>query len=61
MRGQGRQFDPTASFDVVSFDLKHVREQNDNPNAAFRIVFNGGSTSSAVEFTLIDNLQVAGK
>ena len=57
----GAPFDPSASFDVVTFDLRHVRELNDNPNAAFRIVFEGGSTSSAGEFTLIDNLQVIGK
>ena len=48
-------------FTVVSYDLKHVRELDNNPNAGFRIVFNGGSTSSATEFTLIDNLQVTGK
>jgi hypothetical protein len=57
----GAPFDPAATFDVVAFDLKHVRELNDNPNAAFRLVFAGGSTASAGEFTLIDNLQVAGK
>ena len=57
----GAPFSPGASFDLVSFDLRHVRELNDNPNAAFRIVFTGGSSSNAAEFTLIDNLQVVGK
>jgi hypothetical protein len=57
----GGPFDVGSGFGVVSFDLKHVRGLNDNPNAGFRLVFEGGSTSSAAEFTLIDNLQVTGK
>ena len=57
----GSPFDAGSDFGIVSYDLKHVRELNNNPNAGFRIVFNGGSTSSATEFTLIDNLQVVGK
>ena len=57
----GQLFDPGSEFAVVSYDLRHVRALNNNPSAGFRIVFNGGSTSSASEFTLIDNLQVVGK
>ena len=57
----GAPFDPGSAYSLVSYDLRHVRGLNDNPNAGFRIVFNGGSTSSATEFTLIDNLQVGGK
>lgn len=58
---EGPPFDPGASFAVVSYDLKHARGLNDNPNAGFRLVFSGGSTSSASEFVAIDNLQVVGK
>jgi len=57
----GAPFGPASDFAVVSYDLRHVRGLNDNPNAGFRIVFNGGSTSSASEFVAIDNLQVVGK
>jgi hypothetical protein len=57
----GAPFDVGSEFGVVSFDLRRVKELNDNPNAGFRIVFSGGSTSSATEFTLIDNLQVVEK
>lgn len=57
----GQPFDPGGEYAVVSYDLRHVRDLNDNPNAGFRIVFSGGSTSSASEFALIDNLQVVGK
>jgi hypothetical protein len=57
----GAPFDAGSNFGVVSYDLKRVRELHNNPNAGFRVVFNGGSTSSATESTLIDNLQVVGK
>jgi hypothetical protein len=57
----GGPFDPGGGFAVIAYDLRHVRGLNDNPNAGFRIVFGGGSTSSANEFALIDNLQVVGK
>lgn len=57
----GAPFDPGTDWNVISFDLKHVRALNDAPNAAFRIVFQGGSTSSATEYALIDNLQVNGR
>jgi hypothetical protein len=57
----GQPFDPGGEYAVVSYDLRHVRGLSNNPNAGFRIVFNGGSTSGASEFALIDNLQVVGK
>ena len=57
----GQPFNPGGDFAVVSSDLRHIRGLNDNPNAGFRIVFNGGSSSSAGEFTLIDNLRIVGK
>jgi hypothetical protein len=57
----GAPFVGTTDFTVVSYDLRHVRGLVNNPNAGFRIVFNGGSISSSNEFTLIDNLQVVGK
>jgi len=57
----GAPFDAGSVFAIVSFDLRHVKGLNNNPNAGFRIVFNGGSTTNANEFTLLDNLQVTGK
>jgi hypothetical protein len=57
----GAPFDAGSGFAVIAFDLRHVKGLNNNPNAGFRIVFNGGSTTDADEFTLIDNLQVTGK
>jgi hypothetical protein len=57
----GQPFNPGTGFAVLSFDLRHVRGLDNNPNAGFRIVFNGGSVSNANEFALIDNLQVVGK
>jgi hypothetical protein len=57
----GEPFDPGSESAVVSYDLRHIRGVNSNPNAGFRIVFNGGSTSNATEFILIDNLQVVAR
>jgi hypothetical protein len=57
----GAPFDSGPDWNVVTFDLKHVRPLNDAPGAAFRIVWNGGSTTSETEYALIDNLQVTGK
>jgi len=45
----------------VAFDLRRIRGLNDNPSAAFRIVFQGGSATDAAESVAIDNLQVTGK
>ena len=57
----GPPFDPGGSYALVSHDLRHIRGLNDNPNAGFRIVFDGGSITSPGEFAAIDNLQVVGK
>jgi hypothetical protein len=57
----GAAFDPPADWTVLSYDLRHVRGLIGDPNAAFRIVFQGGSTTSSAEYCLIDNLQVGGK
>lgn len=58
----GASFDPsTANFALVSFDLRRIRGLNNNPNAGFRIVFNGGSSADSTQYELIDNLQVTGK
>lgn len=58
----GSPFDPSAGdFALVAFDFKRVRGLNDNPNAAFRIVFDGGSATDATQFTLVDNLKVNGR
>ena len=57
----GAPFDPGAQFNVVTYDLRHVKGLKDNPNAGFRIVFLGGSTTDPAQVTLIDNLQVVGK
>lgn len=58
----GAPFDPsTVDFTRVSFDLHRIRGLSNNPNAGFRIVFNGGSSADATQHALIDNLQVTGK
>lgn len=58
----GAPFDPsTGDFALIAFDLRHVRGLNDNANAAFRIVFGGGSATDATQFTLVDNLKVNGR
>jgi hypothetical protein len=56
----GPAFMPPASFGLVSFDLSSIPGLNDNPLAAFRIVFNGGSTTSGTGNNRIDNLVVEG-
>jgi hypothetical protein len=57
----GPPFDPGATYTLLSHDLRHVRGLNDNANAGFRIVFDGGSITSPGEFAAIDNIQVVGK
>jgi hypothetical protein len=56
----GAPFDLTTDFTILSFDLKRIRGLNRNPGAGFRIVWQGGSTTSEGEYALIDNLQVTG-
>jgi len=57
----GQPFNPGSEYSVVSFDLRHVRGLGNNPSAAFRIVFQSGSTINAGEYCLIDNLEVVAK
>jgi hypothetical protein len=54
----GGYFHPVTSFSLQSFDLSGIPELSHNPNAAFRIVFDGAS--SATGNSKIDNLIVSG-
>lgn len=54
----GGPFTPTTTFTLVSFDLSSIVALNDNPNAAFRIIFNGATSSTGNN--RIDNLVVDG-
>jgi len=54
----GALFNPPTSFSLISFDLTSIAALNNNPNAAFRIVFNGSTSSSSNN--RIDNLVVSG-
>jgi hypothetical protein len=54
----GDSFDPGTSFALQSFDLSSITGLNGNPDAGFRIIF-GGATSSTGN-NRIDNLVVAG-
>ncbi len=51
-------FIPATSFALQEFDLSGIMDLNNNPNAGFRVVF-GGATSSSGN-ARIDNLAVAG-
>jgi hypothetical protein len=51
-------FSSSVSFGLQEFDLSGIPNLNDNPNAGFRIVF-GGATSSSGNIR-IDNLAVSG-
>ncbi len=55
----GAPYAPPATFGLVIFDLSAITGLNENPNAAFRIVFNGASSASGNN--RIDNLVVEGK
>ena len=50
---------PPATFGVISFDLSSIAGLNGNPDAAFRITFNGATSSSGNN--RIDNLVVEGQ
>lgn len=50
---------PPATFGLITFDLSAITGLNDNPNAAFRIIFNGAT--SATGNNRIDNLVVDGR
>ncbi|HVG31241.1 MAG TPA: PEP-CTERM sorting domain-containing protein [Pyrinomonadaceae bacterium] len=54
----GSPFTPAASFALVIFDLSAVAGLNNNPLAAFRIVFNGATASTGTN--RLDNLVVEG-
>ncbi len=55
----GAPYTPPLTFGLVSFDLSTIPGINDNPNAAFRIVFNGAMSASGNN--RIDNLVVEGQ
>ena len=55
----GAAFLPPAVFAIVNFDLSGIAALNDNPNAAFRIVFNGATTATGNN--RIDNFVVDGQ
>lgn len=54
----GAPYVPTTSFALFTFDLSSIPGLNDNPNAAFRIVFNGATSASGNN--RIDNIVVEG-
>lgn len=51
-------YNPATAFALVVFDLSSITGLNDNPNAVFRIVFNGATSSGGNN--RIDNLVVEG-
>ena len=51
-------YSPATTFGLFTFDLSSIVGLNDNPNAAFRIVFNGATSASGNN--RIDNLVVQG-
>lgn len=55
----GAPYTPALTFGLVTFDLTSISGVNDNPNAAFRIVFNGATSASGNN--RIDNLVVEGQ
>lgn len=55
----GVPYTPPLAFGLVTFNLSSIAGLNDNPNAAFRIVFNGAT--SAAGNNRIDNLVVEGQ
>ncbi len=54
----GAPYVPATSFALFTFDLSSIVGLNNNPNAAFRIVFNGATSASGNN--RIDNLVVEG-
>ena len=54
----GAPYVPATTFALFTFDLSTVAGLNNNPNAAFRIVFNGATSASGNN--RIDNLVVEG-
>lgn len=54
----GAAYAPPTTFTLVTFDLSGIPGLNNNPNAAFRIVFNGATSASGNN--RIDNVVVEG-
>jgi hypothetical protein len=50
---------PALTFGLTTFDLSSIPGLNDNPDAAFRIVFNGATSSSGNN--RVDNIVVEGQ
>jgi hypothetical protein len=50
---------PPATFGIVSFDFSSITGLNENPNAAFRITFNGATSASGNN--RIDNIVIEGQ
>ena len=42
----GAPYTPSTSFALFTFDLSSIAALNNNPNATFRIVFNGATSST---------------
>jgi hypothetical protein len=55
----GPPYTPMPTFGLITFDLSGIAGVNDNPNAVFRIVFNGAASSTGNN--RIDNLVVEGQ
>jgi len=55
----GGPYAPPTAFGLFTFDLSAITALNDNPNAAFRIVFNGATSSTGNN--RIDNIVVDGQ
>jgi len=51
-------YNPAATFSLIAFDLSSITGLNNNPNAVFRIVFNGATSSTGNN--RLDNLVVEG-
>jgi hypothetical protein len=59
-------YNPAATFSLIAFDLSSITGLNNNPNAAFRIIFSGATSSTGnnrldnlvVEGTLLDSTPV---
>ncbi len=60
----GAAFTPVADFtqaaSLITFDLSSIAGLNNDANAAFRIVFNGGTATSSSGNNRLDNLRVFG-
>lgn len=52
-------YSPAASYGLITFDLSGITGLNNNPDVAFRIVFNGAT--SATGNNRIDNLVIEGQ